>query len=727
MGIILLLRFAVEHWQFSLAVQLGLLAGLSLLVVLLGYRIIIKNRSFALALQALGLAALFLNLCFAYYSLMIADFWIASICFVLIMALTIALSLKQRAVELAIMAMIVAYIAPFTLPLITASASEFLSYYLVINIAVAALTTWQPWKFLNQIALLMTCSLAGGYAFIYGDIAQRPLLTVLVLMHAAIFIWLGFRFSQLSIKSDIKASAYDPILDFALIFAAPILAYGYLYLMYLNQMWWQAGLSLLFATVFAILYSVALKQKLMPSIAQCYLSLMQIFLVLIPPILLPDSWRIAGWAIEGLVIFIYALYQNIAVSRYLAIGLLLMAGVSGLLYLDQYDYFANGMYWILAFCYFLAVLVAYLKQQFYRQLNLWLIIFLAISMLSATLLLWILLQDQLSGPLTTIYTLLLCSLLYVIFNALLQRHTVFWGWLLAKWVGVIPLYLCALMLIYTRMQHGILLWQSPLEQYGVLLTGGLLSYLWWGPALNTQAEKEWLSLGMFSSLAFASLAIIPSFPYLSIAILPLIFCIYCYWQRRHVSWRIFCEAKMTLVLMMIWLISSSLLSTQSFQLYWMPVFNPFDLMSIAIFVILILILLLQVKAGLDQGIAAVTAALALLWLSSYLVLRALHVYLATPFNQVSIWSDATIQLSLTLLWVTLAFVIMCVASLKKIKTLWLFGGGILVMVSLKLVLFDLSHTATLMRVISFLAAGFVMLLTAYLAPMPINTVQHKAD
>lgn len=69
---------------------------------------------------------------------------------------------------------------------------------------------------------------------------------------------------------------------------------------------------------------------------------------------------------------------------------------------------------------------------------------------------------------------------------------------------------------------------------------------------------------------------------------------------------------------------------------------------------------------------------------------------------------------------------MCCES-EKIKTLWLFGGGILVMVSLKLVLFDLSHTATLMRVISFLAAGFVMLLTAYLAPMPINTVQHKAD
>jgi uncharacterized membrane protein len=40
------------------------------------------------------------------------------------------------------------------------------------------------------------------------------------------------------------------------------------------------------------------------------------------------------------------------------------------------------------------------------------------------------------------------------------------------------------------------------------------------------------------------------------------------------------------------------------------------------------------------------------------------------------------------------------------------------MVTLKLVLFDLSHIGTFSRVISFLGAGFVMLMIAYIAPMP---------
>jgi Predicted membrane protein len=43
--------------------------------------------------------------------------------------------------------------------------------------------------------------------------------------------------------------------------------------------------------------------------------------------------------------------------------------------------------------------------------------------------------------------------------------------------------------------------------------------------------------------------------------------------------------------------------------------------------------------------------------------------------------------------------------------------------TLKLVLLDLSHVGTLMRVISFMAAGFAMLLIAYIAPMPNDKVE----
>ena len=80
--------------------------------------------------------------------------------------------------------------------------------------------------------------------------------------------------------------------------------------------------------------------------------------------------------------------------------------------------------------------------------------------------------------------------------------------------------------------------------------------------------------------------------------------------------------------------------------------------------------------------------------------------------------NALVQLSLTLLWVSLAFITMSLASRKQIRSVWILGASILFIVTLKLVLFDLSHIGTLTRVISFLGAGLVMLIIAYIAPIP---------
>jgi uncharacterized membrane protein len=146
--------------------------------------------------------------------------------------------------------------------------------------------------------------------------------------------------------------------------------------------------------------------------------------------------------------------------------------------------------------------------------------------------------------------------------------------------------------------------------------------------------------------------------------------------------------------------------------------NPFDLVSIAMLISFIWMLLQQIRAGRDKGMMAVLMVLSLLWLSSYIVLRALHMYLGTPLNSLEVWSNATVQLSLTILWVLLAFATMWIAALKALKPMWILGGSILVIVTLKLVLFDLSHIGTLTRVLSFLLAGGVMLLIAYIAPMP---------
>lgn len=166
-GIVLLLRFATEHWQLSLAVKLSIVALSSGAITALGVVLQNKNRSFALAIEGLGLAGLFLTLFFAYYNQVIPSLYLASLCFAVIMALTLSLSLKQQSVELALMAVLIAYIAPFTLPVRNATVAELMAYYLVINIAIAVLSTLRPWKYLNQIGFLMTVIIGGGLSLIH--------------------------------------------------------------------------------------------------------------------------------------------------------------------------------------------------------------------------------------------------------------------------------------------------------------------------------------------------------------------------------------------------------------------------------------------------------------------------------------------------------------------------------------------------------------------------------
>lgn len=722
-GIVLLLRFATEHWQFSLAAKLLMVSVVSSAVVVLGYRMQQQNRSFGLALEGLGLATLFLTLFFAYYNAVIASFAVASAVYLLIMLLTIRLSLKQQSVELAMMAMMIAYIAPFTLPVRDATATELIAYYLVINIAVAVLSTLRPWKYLNQIAFLMTAIVGGAYAFYQGYSTERYVMSGLVLGHAAIFIWLGFRFSQLLAQQDLAQFHLKPVLDIGLIFAAPLAAYFTLYLMFFEETAWQAGFSLLFAAVFALLYQLSQRSHSVKLIAQSYFSLMLIFLALIPPILLPDKWSVVGWAVEGALIFIFALYRHSAISRYLAMALLVMAGCSSLYYFIELNRFPSEIYWGVCLSYFAAILVTHAVPSFHQQLSTSTIAFQCLQMLSATCMLLMLLLDWFTTPDQIAQSLLIVSLCYVLMNEILLLRQASWSWSIIKWIGIIPVYVLALYQIIEVSQQGQLVWQTPSERLYFAIAGVLLTVFWLRPLLGVREEKEWMSFGVLSSLAWTSLTLLPTMPYISVVILPLLFCAWCNWQATQPTWKMFWQARSTLMLTLIWIVCSQLFSQQAFMGYLLPVLNPFDVVSLLMLAGFLWMLNQQLKSGLDRSLGALFSVLGLLWLSSYVVLRALHVYLDTPYNNLDIWHDATIQLSFTLLWVSLALVSMRFASQRQLLAVWLLGGSILVIVTLKLVLLDLSHVGTLMRVISFMAAGLAMLLIAYIAPMPNDKIE----
>ena len=715
-GVILLLRFATEYWQVSLSVKLLSLVGIAALVTAFGVYLSTKNRSFALGLQGLGIATLCLDLFFSYYNQLLPNFWVASLLFAGVMALSIYLSLKQKSLELALMAMLIAYVAPFTLPIRDATAIEFLAYYLAINVAIAVLTTLRPWKVLNQIGFLVTLFVGGGYVLLHGQDTQQDAIALLVVLHSAVFIWLAFRFSQLLSQQDVQGFALKPTLDLGLLFGAPLVAYGALYLIYFEQITIQALLSLGYAILYVVVYLLARQQQQFAWVKHSYLSLALIFTAFIPAIVLPQEWSVVGWVVLGTVVFILALQRQSDISRYVAMALLLIAGCSAAYYLVDLDYFASHVYWVLALCYLAVVIISHYFAPYRQQLRIFDSVFLSGLNFVAVLLLQVLCLDALEGKLQSVITLSILTVVYLIMNELMMYRRATESWTLAKWVGMLPIFAYAFWLLFTHSKDGQMIWYNAVEQGLFIIALLLLAMSCIRPKHAIYEDREWVSLTTLTSLALASVALVTSMPFLSVVILPLGFALWC--AKQETTWQQFWQARSSLVLMVVWIITSQLFSQHAFTAYLLPILNPFDAISIAMLLTFIWMLLQQQKSGLERGLLGVCSVLGALWLSSYIVLRALHVYFDTPYNSIAIWQDATVQMSLTLLWVSLAFITMQFASRKKLKGVWLLGASVLVIVSLKLVLLDLANIGTLSRVLSFLGAGLVMLIIAYIAPMP---------
>lgn len=106
------------------------------------------------------------------------------------------------------------------------------------------------------------------------------------------------------------------------------------------------------------------------------------------------------------------------------------------------------------------------------------------------------------------------------------------------------------------------------------------------------------------------------------------------------------------------------------------------------------------------------------WVLSSMLIRTLHAFNGTPLWNDGAWSDDKVQTSLTILWTLTALVATFMSSRNGKRFWWFMGIGLLGVVVLKLVLIDLSQTGAILRVISFLVAGSLILLIGYLAPLP---------
>lgn len=149
---------------------------------------------------------------------------------------------------------------------------------------------------------------------------------------------------------------------------------------------------------------------------------------------------------------------------------------------------------------------------------------------------------------------------------------------------------------------------------------------------------------------------------------------------------------------------------------YLPLLNPLDLTLISILLYQSYVAL-KVDSNYRTIVLVVCGLGAFVTLSSMLVRGFASVW-GTPTWENGAWSVSMVQTGLTILWTVIAMVLMFLANKKAIRLVWFAGIALLTMVVAKLLLIDMSNTSAVLRVVSFIGAGLLMLVIGYLAPLP---------
>ncbi|MCU7698094.1 DUF2339 domain-containing protein [Acinetobacter sp. AYS6] len=730
-GVVLLLRFASEHWQLSLGVKLGFIAIAGAVLTAFGYTLQKKNQLFAVALQGVGLAVVFLTLVFSHHFGVIANLMTASILFTILLAITVFLSLKQQAIYLAILALGMAYAAPLVIPQYRPDVVFLFSYYLVINLAVAAVNFIQPWKILNQIAFFATMFIGGSAIGFYAEPAKFDTLDWILWLHIALFIWLSVRYSQnisrVSAGEHQEGIRLPPLLDVGLIFSVPVLGFTlHAYLVHESTQALTIGAAVLAGTYAVLTFWIKKTHPQLSVLAKSFFILAVAFFALIFPLAKGAHWTAIGWVAQGTALIVWGVTERYRLSRYIGVILVLLSSVALF-----YQFWANAEFPTLSTSiYAMAQFISafYLlqynsKEQHYFSASMFSGIFLCLGMYAGAIagveiLTW---QHHGLSP-----YLMIAILLLSIFSVIVHYK------LRVQWQSL-QLSLISLLLLlilgeaFTSQVFSMFKWPSILQQGTFLIAAMLLSALF----ITAQPQsgqfgylKLWAGLSWLA-LAVTGLAIFPQMPIVALAFVPVV---YSFWAYK--------TSKTTLLhqipvwcLSLVWLLVVSVDMHSAQYLYFIPLINLTDFLSIVVFAGLLFIIY-QHAFDQDKSLEwtfKITTILVGLLVFSSVVVRGLHHYWATPLWSAAIWTNGVVQLSLTLLWVILAFILTTFSSRKMIRQLWFVGAALLGIVVLKLILLDLSQSATLTRVISFIGAGGVMLIIAYLAPLPPSSAIQKNE
>ena len=332
-GVVLLLRLLSDYIEIPITVKLTVIGIIGLGLAGLGLKLAKNRFAYGITLQGAGLAIAYLSTFFAYSVYHVISSLPSFMALGILSALTVALAVRQNAFPLALLALSGGFFAPILTSQDTASLTVLFSYYLLLNITIAAIAHYRPWKVLNLLGVVVTFGLAYYWGLTEILIAtidnQRWILVMLVALHVLLYLFVVIRYAQQIIAynnsheldansknqiADIKASVdiqtanttdhqYLFPIDIGLLFSVPILAFGLLSALLSDINHALTVTSAILAAVYLGLgWTFIQRSQRYALITEGMLALGFGFLALVIPLALNAEWIAFGWSVQGLAL-----------------------------------------------------------------------------------------------------------------------------------------------------------------------------------------------------------------------------------------------------------------------------------------------------------------------------------------------------------------------------------------------------------------------------------------
>jgi uncharacterized membrane protein len=756
-GLAFLAKFAGEHVHVPIEMRLAGIAGVALVLLVLGWRLRHQRPAYAHALQGGAVAVLYLTLfvAFRYYSVLSVPPVFALM--VLVAALAAALAVLQDARPLAVIGALGGFATPLLVSTGSGNHVALFSYYLVLDLGIAAVAWHRTWRSLNLIGFLGTFVVGTAWGVLKYQSQHyascQSFLIAFFLLFTAIMLMPARQRSDggaPAVRADWPQEVW---VHGSLLFGLPtitfVLQHGLV-----RDTEYGTAISALVLAAFYVLLATWMRRRPRGAVAfEGTLAVATVFLTLVIPFALDARSTAGAWALEGAGLVWLGYRQRRAAARAFGYALLFLAGLT-LLFAHQRHgtpgqvfspIFFNGL--LTAAASLLAALAVQRAtaraaaeperaastargQPFAEPLligwgTLWLLAAAAVQIDA-----FVLERFALATWLATFSGI---TLLYALLSVRLH-----WPHIGVPATAHAPLHAVGVCIIAVTLARplqngGAWAWPLALLAHAVVLR-------WLAPHWAARARGTVHALG---ALVLAGLGALQgravtagwgddasAWPWLGWLVVPAALLM---WLPRPASarrWPLSAApaayqqvvAGVLTAGLLLWTLLANWASDGSAQpLPHVPLLNPLDLgvgvVLLAAWQWLRSAAARPLLAGRPALAPALLAAAGFVWLNAMLI-RAFHHYDGVPYHVDAWLRSLAVQTGITLLWTVVALGVMWGSAHRALRSPWLVGAALLAAVVLKLLLVDQSGTGTVTRIVSFIGVGVLMLVIGYVAPLP---------